>query len=253
MKTILKQALVIVVLAAFAVGSGIFGVSAPVVAQMQMGGGGNTAGTSDMPTGMGRGGGMMMHEMMSNHKWGMISSIQNNQQGQPTWVVAGHWMMEMGSAQNGTGTSDTAGSINKITGFHAMLHKMMLNGSSYHTHEISNFTQTRDPTFDSNTNSTSINGTATITMAGSPVPNVLTTIQIAQDKVIAITPDPAAIGNHFGNTPVYGIVVHPEIMQDMMMKRYGGDSMHMMNMTGMSGMMQAPVDDTKMMNSSGGT
>ncbi len=253
MKTTLKLAAAeIVVLAAFASGSGIFGISVPVMAQMQSGE--NTAvTTSDMPMGMSEGGSdMMMHEMMANHRWGMISSIQNNEQGQPTWTVAGHWMMEMGSAQNGTVTANITGGISNITGFHAMLHKNMLNGSSYHTHEISNFTQTGDPTFDSNTNSTTITGTATITMAGSPVPNVPITIQIAQDEVIAITPDPAAIGNHFGNTPIYGIIVHTEIMQDMMMKRYGGESMHMMNMTGMSDMMQGPMDGTMMMNSSGG-
>jgi hypothetical protein len=258
MKTTLKQAAEIVVLAAFASGSGIFGISVPVMAQMQSGGGNTAATTSDMPMGMGEGGSdMMMHGMMANHKWGIISSIQNNQQGQPTWIVAGHWMMEIGSAQNGTAAANITGSISNIIGFHAMLHKMMLNGSSYHTHEISNFTQTGDPTFDSDTNSTTITGTATITIAGSPVPNVPTTIQIAQDKVIAITPDPAAIGNHFGNTPIYGIVAFPEMMQDMMMKRYGGggggDNMHMMNMTGMSsGMMQGPMDDTMMMNSSSG-
>jgi hypothetical protein len=68
---------------------------------------------------------------------------------------------------------------------------------------------------------------------------VPTTIQIAEDKVIAITPDPAALENHFGNTPIYGLVASPEMMEQMM-KRYG-DNMHMMNMTGMSGMMQGPM------------
>jgi hypothetical protein len=70
-----------------------------------------------------------------------------------------------------------------------------------------------------------------------PVQGVQTTIEVAQDRVIAITPDPAAVENHFGNTPIYGIVVSPEMMKHMMM-RYGGDMAGLMNMTGMTGMMR---------------
>jgi hypothetical protein len=234
MKTTLKAA--VAILTAFAIIGGIFGISAPVMAQTQSGG--NTATTPDMSMSIGGGGGdmmSMMHEMMANHRWGMISSIQNNEQGQPTWVVAGNWMIEMGSqnsTQNDTATSDTTGTISNIAGFNAMLHMVMLNGSAMHDHEISNFTQTGDATFDSSTNSTTITGTATITMREGPVPNVPTTIEIAQDKVIAITPDPAALQNHFGNTPIYGIVVSPEMIEEMMM-RYGGE-MDMSNMSGMT-------------------
>jgi hypothetical protein len=234
MKTTLKAA--VAILTAFAIIGGIFGISAPVMAQTQSGG--NTATTPDMSMGIGGGGGdmmSMMHEMMANHRWGMISSIQNNEQGQPAWVVAGNWMIEMGSqnsTQNDTATSDTTGTISNIAGFNAMLHMVMLNGSAMHDHEISNFTQTGDATFDSSTNSTTITGTATITMREGPVPNVPTTIEIAQDKVIAITPDPAALQNHFGNTPIYGIVVSPEMIEEMMM-RYGGE-MDMSNMSGMT-------------------
>jgi hypothetical protein len=114
-----------------------------------------------------------------------------------------------------------------------MLQMVMLNGSAMHTHEISNFTQTGDATFDSSTNSTTITGTATVTMREGPVPNVPTTIEISQDRVIAISPDPAALENHFGDTPIYGIVISPEMIQEMMMMRHG-------NMTGM--MMQGPMD-----------
>ena len=232
----------VAVLTAFAIIGGIFGISAPVMAQMQNGG--NTATTPDMSMGIGGGGGdmmSMMHEMMANHKWGMISSIQNDEQGQPAWIVAGHWMMEMGSqnsTQNDTATSDSTGRISNIAGFDAMLHMVMLNGSAMHDHEISSFTQTGDATFDSGTNSTTITGTATVTMRDGPVPNVPITIEIAQDKVIAITPDPAALENHFGNTPIYGLVASPEMMGQMMMKMRHGNMTDMMNTTGMPGMMQ---------------
>jgi hypothetical protein len=197
----------------------------------------------------------MLRQFDATHKWGMISSIQNDEQGQPAWIVSGHWMMEMAS-QNDTATSDATGGISNIAGFNAMLHMVMLDGSAMHDHEISDFTQVGDATFDSSTNSTTITGTATITLREGPIPNVPTTIQIAQDRVIAISPDPAAVENHFGDTPIYGIVVSPEMIEEMMM-RHG-------NMTGMmqepfggmmqepfGGMMQGPMDGG-MMNSSGG-
>jgi hypothetical protein len=230
MKTLLKAAIVV---ATFAIGSGIFGIAAtPVMAQTQ--GDGNTAATTpEMSMDMGGEGGSdmmmsMMDEMMANHKWGMISSINND--GQAEWIISGHWMMEMAS-QNDTATSNATGMISNIAGFNAILYMVMLDGSAMHDHEISNFTQTGDATFDSSTNTTTITGTATITMREGPVPNVPTTIQIAQDQVIAISPEPAALENHFGTEPIYGIVVTPEMIQGMMM-RYG-DKMEMTNMTGM--------------------
>jgi hypothetical protein len=221
------------VVAAFAIIGGISSTLAPALAQT------NTTDTATPGMSMDMRGDMMtmMREMSANHKWGMISSIQNNEQGQPAWIVAGHWMMEMAS-QNDTATPETTGRISNVSAFNAMLHMVMLNGSAMHNHEISNFTQVGDATFNGDTNSTTITGTATITMREGPVPDVQTTIEIAQDKVIAISPDPAALENHFGDTPIYGIVVSPEMIEQMMMN-YGE----------MGGMMNKDMDG--MMNSSG--
>jgi hypothetical protein len=216
-----------IVVAAFAITYGMLGIAAPAQAQQT-----NSADTATHDMSMDMGGNMMrmLRESSANHKWGMISSIQNNQQGQPAWIVAGHWMMEMAS-QNDTAMSNATGGISNVRDFHAMLHMVMLNGSAMHNHEISNFTQVGDTTFNPETNSTTIRGTATITLREGPVQGVQTTIEIAQDKVIAITPDPAAVENHFGDTPIYGIVVSPEMIEQMMM-RYGN----------MTGMMQGPTD-----------
>ena len=232
---LMRTTLTAAVVAAFAIIGGIFSTSAPALAQTM------STDTTTPGMSMGIGGGDMMsmlRQFGENHKFGMISSIQNNEQGQPAWIVAGHWMMEMAS-QNDTTTSNTTGSISNIAGFDAMLQMVMLNGSAMHTHDISNFTQTGDATFDSSTNSTTITGTVTITMREGPVQDVQTTIQIAQDKAIAISPDPAALENHFGDTPIYGIVVSPEMIEQLMMG-YGD----------MSGMMQGPQGG--MMNSTGG-
>jgi hypothetical protein len=226
------------VVAAFAIIGGTFGITAPAVAisHETMGAG---TGIPGMSMDMGAGGGdimSMLRQFSANHKFGMISSIQNNEQGQPAWIVSGYWMMEMASPQNDTTatTSDTTERISNIAGFDATLHMVMLNGSAMHNHEISNFAQTGDATFDSSTNSTTITGTATVTMREGPVPNVPTTIEISQDRVIAISPDPATLENHFGDTPIYGIVISPEMIQEKMMMRHG-------NMTGMM-MMQGPTN-----------
>jgi len=230
----MKNTLTAAVVAAFAILGGIFGIAAPAAAQT------NSVDTATPSLSMDMRGDMMtmLHQIGANHKWGWISSIQNDEQGQPAWIVAGFWMIEMAS-QNDTATSNTTSSISNITDFPAMLHMVRLNGSAMHTHEISNFTQVGDATFDSSTNTTTISGTATITMREGQVPDVQMTIQIAQDKVIAISPDPTPLQNHFGDTPIYGIVVSPEMIEQMMM-RYGN----------MSGMMQR--DMFGMMNSSGG-
>jgi hypothetical protein len=227
----MKTTLTAAVVATFAITCGIFGAAAPAQAQTY------SADTATSGMSMDMGGDMMsmLRQFGANHKFGMISSIQNDEQGQPAWIVAGHWMMEMAS-QNETTTSNATGGISNVRGFNAILHMVMLNGSAMHNHEISNFTQVGDATFNADTNLTTITGTATITMREGPVPNVQTTIEIAQDKVIAITPDPAALENHFGDTPIYGIVVSPEMIEQMMMR--DGDMDGMMNMTGMTGMMQ---------------
>ena len=199
--------------AAFAILGGIFVNAAPVFATPSQTTGADTTTTPGPQMGMG-GNMTAMRQGDENHKWGMIASIQNDEQGQPAWIVAGYWMMEM-APQNDTATSNMTGSISHVSDFHAMLHMVRFNGSAMHTHEISNFTQNGDATFDSSTNSTTISGTATITMREGPVPDVQTTIEIAQDKVIAITPDPAPLQNHFGDTPIYGIVAPAEMKGQM--------------------------------------
>ena len=168
-----------IVVAAFAITFGMLGIAAPAQAQQT-----NSADTATHGMSMDMGGDKtmmsMLHEGSANHKWGMIASIQNNEQGQPAWIVAGHWMMEMASQNDTTTTSNaTGGRISDVRGFNAMLHMVMLNGSAMHNHEISNFTQVGDTTFNPETNSTTIRGTATITMREGPVQDVQTTIEIA--------------------------------------------------------------------------
>ncbi|MDQ3847889.1 MAG: hypothetical protein M3261_02920 [Thermoproteota archaeon] len=55
--------------------------------------------------------------------------------------------------------------------------------------------------------------------------------------MIAITPDPNAVQNHLGKSPIYGIVVvSPDMMKQMRMMIGHGDMKGQMNMTGMTDM-----------------
>ncbi|HEY1211437.1 MAG TPA: hypothetical protein VGE82_00655, partial [Nitrososphaera sp.] len=78
--------------AAFAILGGILANAAPVFATPSQTSGIDNA-TASGPQ-MGMGGNMTaMHQGDENQKWGMISSIQNDEQGQPAWIVAGYWML----------------------------------------------------------------------------------------------------------------------------------------------------------------
>jgi len=77
-----------------------------------------------------------------------------------------------------------------------------LNGTSKHTHDISDFKIIGTPQISSNT--TTINGTSTVTMKEGPVTNVPTSIKLLDNSVITIWFDPTKVENHFGNTPIYG-------------------------------------------------
>lgn len=135
--------------------------------------------------------------------FGIISSLQNNETGEPGWMVTGHWMM----------TNKTEDGSTNITDFYAGFHMIMLDGTAGHTHEIYDFAQDSDSVTD---NTTTITGTSTVTMREDPVEDVPTEITISNGKVIAISLDPEALDNHFGDTPIYGMVITPEILQHMM-------------------------------------
>jgi hypothetical protein len=47
-------------------------------------------------------------------------------------------------------------------------------------------------------------------MREGPVTDIPTTIRIMGDKVISIWLDPSRIENHYGNTPLYGLVMDVE-------------------------------------------
>jgi ribosomal protein S4E len=101
------------------------------------------------------------------------------------------------------------------SGFHSTFDMVMKNGSAPHMHQISNGTIS-DVKMDGN--NTVIQGKVTITMKDGPVVDVPTTWTISNNNTLAIKLDPSMINNHFGESPIYGLVLTPEKEMNIMNK-----------------------------------
>jgi hypothetical protein len=149
------------------------------------------------------------------YAFGTIASLQNDENGNPTWIVSGLWEGSLSmdnKTQDGGGnqTSTTAnatsatGSLPNAT-FHSKFNMVMTNGSAMHDHEMYDFTLA-DMSMPNNS-TTVYNGTATITMRQGPVPDVPVSIKTMDNNAVSIWVDPTKINNHFGNTPIFGTIV----------------------------------------------
>jgi hypothetical protein len=124
----------------------------------------------------------------ANSLKGDFASIQNNEEGAPAWIVAGNWTMDL-SGPLQSNSSSSSSSVN-ATSFDGSIRMVLLNGSAAHEHKLYNFSQTASA-YNATGNSTTFNGTITVTLRDGPHPDV---------------PDPASVDNHFGNTKIFGTV-----------------------------------------------
>jgi hypothetical protein len=161
---------------------------------------------------------------------GTIAGLQNDQNGNSTWIVSGYWkgsltMDNKTEGGGGTGnqttitttatanTNSTATTASNLTTarFNAMFNMVMTDGSAMHKHAIYNF---KLMNMSNPNNTTSVfNGTATITMKDGPVDSVPVSIKRIDDNVISIWADPAKVNNHFGTTPIYGTIMKSVIVK----------------------------------------
>jgi hypothetical protein len=151
------------------------------------------------------------------YAFGTIAGLQNDENGNPTWIVSGIWKgsLSLGNETQGVGgnqtnTTSAAANATSTTGglpnatFNSKFNMVMTNGSAVHDHEIYNF---KLASMSNPNNTTSVfNGTATITMRQGPVENVPVSIKRIDNNVISIWADPTMINNHFGNTPIFGTI-----------------------------------------------
>jgi hypothetical protein len=151
-----------------------------------------------------------------NFSFGPIGSIQNNETGQPAWVVVGFWrgnLLSFNETTISTTTTATenndgnASSVAPAAVFNANLRMIMINGSQAHTHVITNF---RLSNISSNENgTTTYTGNSTVSMPEAAFADVPTTIK-ASGQIISIYPEPSKVNEHYGNTPIYGAIVQEE-------------------------------------------
>jgi hypothetical protein len=138
---------------------------------------------------------------------GVIASIQLDENGNPAWITSGHWNLESDLPLIG-GDIETEP---QVSNFNATLYMVSnADGTALHPHQVSDFVQTG--VLHEGPNSTTVNGTFTITLEEGPVEDVNGYIHIINDK-IEFWVDPVATDNHFGPTTITGIVT-PE--------RFGG-------------------------------
>ena len=151
--------------------------------------------------------------------FGTIASLQNDENGNPTWIVSGLWegTLSMDNKAQGGGEGNqttstattTANATTKIDSlpnatFNSKFNMVMTNGSAMHNHKVYNF-KLMSMSNPNNTTS-AFNGTATITMKDGPVDNVSISVKRIDNNVISMWADPTKINNHFGNTPIFGTI-----------------------------------------------
>jgi hypothetical protein len=140
-----------------------------------------------------------------NFTFGAISSIQNDENGKPDWIITGHWKTNLLNENASKKVTGNTTSPFERSPFDAQMEMIRLNGTAGHTHTITNFVLAN---MSQPNNMTKVfNGTSTASMREGPVTDIPITIRIMGDKVISIWLDPSRVENHYGNTPIYGIVM----------------------------------------------
>lgn len=137
-----------------------------------------------------------------SYAFGTIASLQNDENGNPIWIVSGFYKGSL-SMNNKTQDGAATYSLPNAT-LNSKFNMVMTNGSAMHDHRIYNFTLT-DMSMPNNS-TTVFNGTATITMRQGPVHDVPLSIKAMENNAVSIWVDPTKIQNHFGNTPIFGTI-----------------------------------------------
>ena len=147
----------------------------------------------------------------TNQLAGIIASLQlATDRLAPEWVTAGYWELESDMPLFGAGTEGTQPTVSS---FDAVVEMTRYDdGTALHTHSLSDFQQSGIQFTGENT--TSINGTMTVTLEEGPIEDVPVFITL-QNNLISITMDPEATHAHFGPTPISGIILAPEHLQQI--------------------------------------
>ena len=119
---------------------------------------------------------------------GSLTSLQNDATGKTNWIVSG--VLEMSNINTSSPTFD------------AIFYMMKTDGTQPHKHTVSDFKISGKPIVTNN--STTFNGTSTVTMKEGPVKDVPISIKFTDESSVSLWFDASKTKNHFGNTVIYG-------------------------------------------------
>jgi hypothetical protein len=142
-----------------------------------------------------------------NYTFGILASIQNNENDDPFWIVSGNWRTNLLDIANQSRTASQGNMSGQGPSpvFNTSVRMINFNGTGEHTHSVTSFVL-ENVTMPNNITAI-FNGMSTANFSEGPITDIPTTISITNGKVISIWLDPAKINYHYGDTPVYGIVL----------------------------------------------
>jgi hypothetical protein len=129
-----------------------------------------------------------------DYLFGRTIGIVDDENENPIWIVSGIWKTNL--------SNQTQATNNNSTVFDTSVEMIKTDGTSKHTHTVTNFVLA--DTSNQN-NYTIFNGTGTISMPQGPITEVPINIKVVNNSLGIITIGPNKIENHFGTEPLYGI------------------------------------------------
>ena len=130
-----------------------------------------------------------------DYLFGRTVGIVDDENRNPVWIISGIWKTNLSNQTQATND-------NNSTVFDASFEMIKTDGTSNHTHTLTNFVLA--DTSNQN-NYTVYNGTVTISMPQGPVTEVPISIKVVNNSLGIINIGPNKIDNHFGTEPLYGI------------------------------------------------
>ena len=134
-------------------------------------------------------------QIPGDYSFGTIASVQDDESGNHEWIVTGDW-------KGNILANETTANASDIT-FSANVRMITVNGSEPHSHSIANFNVTD---ISEENGIKAFNGTSDINLLEGIVEDVPTSVRVLGEGVISIWIDPTRVEQHYGNSPIYGVV-----------------------------------------------
>ncbi|HEU5120813.1 MAG TPA: hypothetical protein VFT71_07470 [Candidatus Nitrosocosmicus sp.] len=135
-----------------------------------------------------------------------LIGVTTNDTGNVDWLLSITWRSSLTNLTDSNAITNNTQDNQTYGRFVAAIEMIKPDGSSRHTHTLTDFFVTSFSQDEQN-NSTIYNGTSTISLRDGPVVHIPTTIQKSNNNsVFKITFDPKGVDYHFGKLPlIYGI------------------------------------------------